>query len=339
MNIQIKSYSPDLGSAKALIHQFDQKCLSESSPHWVDYFLGTTLLDSLTQLINQHIELVPPYCSVTKDQVDLILKTDNLWAIHYPSDDIPLIDRRIDLAVSGNQVIAAAQSNILKKHSSEGENRSEFINYIPWIFSSPANQDGAKLLLDHIIHQSLKLKCATIEITERFSFGIGWFGIPKIWEHVITALETAHFIPTKKWILMSTQLPKIRPDRLQAVDIPSDLKTNWKISEANLDWVLEICKGDTVIGESQVWGIPPHLSKSDGIQKWAMLEWLGVADLYKRQKIGSYLVQEQLRFQAQRNIQNLLLTTEYDNKAARDFLERQKFTYGSECWCFAKLLP
>ena len=44
-----------LGSSNALIHPFDRKYLSESDPHWVDYFLGTALAEPKSQQIVQAV--------------------------------------------------------------------------------------------------------------------------------------------------------------------------------------------------------------------------------------------------------------------------------------------
>jgi GNAT superfamily N-acetyltransferase len=66
--------------------------------------------------------------------------------------------------------------------------------------------------------------------------------------------------------------------------------------------------------------------------------WLGIEPLYQRHGLGRWLLNEQLRRQAQRGVRNAILWTESDNRAMRQLAESSGFRAGPECWVFNKTI-
>ena len=64
------------------------------------------------------------------------------------------------------------------------------------------------------------------------------------------------------------------------------------------------------------------------------MEWLGVEPEYQRKGIGSWLIAEQFRRQAQRGVKQVILWTETDNRAFRSLGDALGFQSGPECWDF-----
>ena len=161
----------------------------------------------------------------------------------------------------------------------------------------------------------------------RFSFGVGWPGLPTTWTHVIDGMVEAGYKQAQTWVIMhgETAIHSTLP-----APPANDLRFYWNMNKPSLEWDLTAYRGEIEVGECQVWGIPPHLEDRADLADWATVEWLGVEAKYHRQGLGKRLMAEQMRFHARRGIQHFIAWTETDNLAARKLNERMGFVYGPE---------
>jgi GNAT superfamily N-acetyltransferase len=102
------------------------------------------------------------------------------------------------------------------------------------------------------------------------------------------------------------------------------------MNKPSLEWDLTAYRGDVLLGECEVWGIPPHLEEREDLANCATVEWLSVEQRYQRQGLGKRLMAEQMRFHERRGIQRFIAWTEADNLAARKLNESMGFVYGPE---------
>jgi GNAT superfamily N-acetyltransferase len=287
------------------------------------------LLPDLTHLVNGHIRLVPPGWEVTEAQVTYVLsKSASLWHLHFRDDPIALETQETICVLEGDTLRAAA--GWFHYNAGLDERRTS----IAWMVSQPEYPRAQSLLLDSVIEHSRQAKSSHIE-TSRFAFGVGWMGIPLVWPHLIEGFNAAGFEITQKWVMMigdthisgNRPLPNITP-----------FSTVWQINEHVLEWVLEAYSGQDQIADCESWGIPPHFQDCPGYDEWTTIEWLGVEGDYQRRGVGAYLMQEQLRFQAGRRVQHVIVWTNTDNFRIQNLNKAFGFTYGPECHVFEKSL-
>ncbi len=168
----------------------------------------------------------------------------------------------------------------------------------------------------------------------RFSFGVGWFGLPTTWTHIISGMIDAGYKQTQTWVIMhgETSIYNTLPSA------PSDgLRFYWNMNKPSLEWELTASRGEVEVGECQVWGIPPHLEDRADLSDWATVEWLGIEVKFQQQGFGKRLLAEQMRFHARRGITHFIDWTWQDNLAARKLNESMGFVYGPELAVMEKL--
>jgi GNAT superfamily N-acetyltransferase len=285
------------------------------------------LLPELTQLINQHICSIPPAWTLSEAQVASALKdAETFWMLHFGDEEAS--PTYTTCVVESGHLAAACQWNCWVS-----PNDAELkIGMLDWIAADPKATEALDALLATITHQMRQLNCVRI-MTSRFMFGVGWLGIPTTSPHLIEGMQRAGFQSSDQWVIMTVGVD-------HCIHSPSalfvDLK--WNIREANLEWDVEAYVNQSLAGECQAWGIPTYFRGCGGFKEWITVEWLGVEEPYRRQGIGRLLMGEQMRFQAQRGIKNVIVWTETNNAEARKFNESLGFQYGPECWSFVKTL-
>ncbi len=284
------------------------------------------LLPQLTQLVNDHMRLVPPGWTLTQEQVAYVVSKPNAaWTVHYPEDG-DVFSSHTRCMIDDGRIVAAA--NWFFPQPVENQALSGVLS---WLFSAPDQPGVLDALLGAFIGQSIARGCSSVYFCPRFGFGVGWFGIPDVWPHIIRDVQKFGFEVDGKWVIMTGQV------NLENDDLPlSDFSFVWQIDEARLQWELEARSGEAVAGECQAWGVPAHFRGCSGFDEWITVEWLSVEEPYRRKHLGSRLMQEQMRFQARRGIKNMIVWTETSNIAARKLNESLGFTYGPECWIFEK---
>jgi GNAT superfamily N-acetyltransferase len=287
------------------------------------------LLPRLTQLVNDHMRLVPPGWTLTQEQVAYVVSKPNAaWIAHFPEDEQRVFESHTVCLLESQQVIAAA--NWFFSRSPENQIVSGILS---WLFGAPNHANSLDALIGAFIGQAVGHGCASTYFCPRFGFGVGWFGIPGIWPHMIESIQKFGFEVEGKWVIMTGQVSPENSDSGLG-----DFTLNWQIDEAKLQWELEARAGRDLVGECQAWGIPAHFRGCPGFDEWITVEWLGVEEPYRRKRLASRLLREQMRFQARRGIKNVIVWTETNNTPARKLNESFGFSYGPECWVFQKNL-
>lgn len=292
------------------------------------------LLPDLTRLINSHIASVPPKWTVSEAQVAAILDSPFLWAGHYPEDTHPFIPE-IFCVLDHGHLIAAAQLCYPIMKASKLSTEEIPVSFLAWIVADLENDLGLPLLMDKLETVAISRGCTAIDIAARCSFGVGWFGIPVTWSHIITGLQRADFELVDRWVIMTggTDLkgyPTQAPDTL--------LSTTYDVDKTRDAWNLLAYKEQAFVGECEAWGVPEAFASCPGFHEWVTVEWIGVEGPYRRSGLGRWLLREQLHLQAHRGVKHVIVWTKTTNSAARRLCESFSFTYGPECYLLKKSL-
>ena len=287
----------------------------------IDY--QATHLAVLTQLINTHIIQVPPAWKLTETQVEKILDNAGaLWRAHYPdSQATESLVHHIVCAFVDDELRAAAQW-----FSYDNDEQA----HLAWLVGQ--DTDSTKAVLDKILDDARQTGCRNIQ-SSRFAFGVGWFSFPVVWKPVIAALEAADFTNDQQWVIMvrhANRLPNAnRPD------IP-DLHLSWETNSIAREWNL-IAEVDGVkAGECEAWDIPEFINECLDANYWVTIEWLGVEEDFRRKGLGRFLLNKQLQYQARRGIEQVIVWTETENKAAQKLNESLGFVYSHECHTYRR---
>lgn len=283
------------------------------------------LLPSLTRLINDQMAVIPPGCVFTEEQVSLILEqAGSLWGMHY-QDDHEQYGSRTLCILHRREVVAAAQW-LLPQHQKD-------VAALCWIVAHPRQPNALQTVL-HLLEKQASGEGYRLIDCSRFSFGIGWFGIPMTWTHVVEGMSKAGFQQAETWTIMHGSIEQYP----QSVPLPAHVKLYWDMNRPALEWTLTAYAHDNVVGECQVWGLPDHLETCEAAQAWATVEWIEVDGEYQRQKIATRLFAEQMRFHHQRGIRNFMMWVRHGNQPARALNESLGFQYGPDLAVFQKRL-
>lgn len=254
----------------------------EHSPH---------LLPELTQLINQHICSIPPRWMLSEAQVASVLTdAEPFWALHFPEEESS--PNQITCVLEGSCLAAACQWNCW---SPPDDANVKFATLI-WFTSVAPRTEALDTLLAAITHRARELNCSRI-MTSRFGFGVGWMGIPTEWTYLVEGFLRAGFTVGNKWVVVTANTDQSAGDSFSTSD---SVTLKWDVNESSLEWNIEAYVGGALAGECQAWGIPTYFRGCKDFPEWITVEWLGVEEAYQRQGIGRLLMQEQMRFHAQR---------------------------------------
>lgn len=273
------------------------------------------LLPSLTRLINEQIAQVPPGFVLREEQVaDTIARGGTLWDIHFRREKRELYAPEVLCVLERREVVAAAQWFFLVK---------EGVVSIQWLVAQPGRQVPLRTLL-HLIDKWGELRGAGANRFARFAFGVGWFGLPAKWTHIIDPMLESGYRQTEKWSLMLGETSEYGG----ATPPNTRLEYHWNMNKPALEWELSAYLGDQLVGESLVWGIPPHLEECPPAPQWAAVESVEVEKAYRRNGIGKWLLAEQMRFHGRRGVQHLIAWTRDGNRAGRKLQRSMGFEYG-----------
>ena len=282
-------------------------------------------LPSLTRLINEQMASIPPQGSFTEEQVALTIEqAASLWGMHFPEDH-ELYRVQTLCILHRREVVAAGQWLLPHQHRE--------VCSICWLIANPSRPTALQTLLHLIEKQATSGGYKLIECG-RFSFGIGWFGIPNTWKHIVDGMGDAGFSQTETWMIMHSSTSN--HDR--AAPVSNSIKLYWDMNRPALEWTLTAYEYETMIGECQIWGIPDHLETCEGFKQWASIEWIEVDGEYQRRGIGKRLIAEQMRFHGRRGIEHLMSWIRQGNQSARGLHESMGFEYGPELAVMQKRL-
>ncbi len=291
------------------------------------------LLPDLTRLVNTQLAAMPPGWVLSEDQiVQTIASGPELWSTHYP-DQAGIRFKMTTFCVLDDRgsLVAAAQWGCPVHRQSQG---MECPCMLFWIVAQEDNTEGVPPLLEALT--------ADVRVTGnqkiapgRFSFGVGWPGIPASWSHVVTALQADGFVQSRSWVVL-TSATGIRA--VCKPESPASMRTSWKVEGTESEWNLRLHDDRALIGECDAWGIPRHFLDCEGYADWVTVEWLGVEPSYRRKGIGTWLVAEQFRRQVKRGIGHAMTWTETDNQPMRGLGQNLGFQGGPECLEFEKVV-
>lgn len=285
------------------------------------------LLPDLTRLVNEQIAAIPPCWTLSETQVALtIAQADSLWGMHFPEDQDSFASPTV-CVLERREIVAAAQWLLPTETTN--------VCSICWIVARPDNPIAIRTLLHLIEKQALNNGLGTVGFN-RFSFGVGWFGIPTQWTHLISGLRDAGYQQTETWVLLhgsTDAYVKIPPS--PAHDFK---KFYWDMDKPALEWTLTAYEGETQVGECQVWGIPDQFEGCDGFEEWATIEWIEVNKSHQKRGLAKRLVAEQMRFHARRGVKHFIMWTEQNNAATRALGKALHFELGPELAVLKKSL-
>lgn len=259
-------------------------------------------MPGITALVNEAMAGVPPYWSLTTDQVRRVVKAPHaLWSPHYPEAPPPSVTKTL-CALAGDQVLAAAGFSV------HGDTA-----ILEWIVG---NLPQPLMLLAETLNERLDSSgCRTIR-TGRFAFGGGWFGLWAGWV-AAQALRLSGWTVTRRWHLYTLDFATFPPQ-----DPVPGLTTGWHMNRAAGEWTLNAFEGNDEIATCEVWAIPDVLDDHPAYGQWVNLEYLGVeAAALRRRGIARHLLMEQLRFQIRRGVRNSHSCVEVGNVPAHTLAE------------------
>lgn len=300
--------------------RFPMNCTPFTSAH----------LPALTNLLNTQLAALPPGWALTETQAATTLaQVASLWSAHFPEQS-DAFDLEIWCVLADGRLLAAAQWGLPRDLAPPPEPRSAVLF---WIVAEPGSQRAVEHLLATILARARLAACQQIALA-RFSFGVGWLGIPAAWTEVTVALTALGFPRCPSWVVLtgSTQLPAVPPPPALA-----GLELRWQVNQSAAEWELEAYAAGKLVAECEAWGIPPHFANCPGSAAWITLEWLGVDSHYQRQGLGRWLFVEQLRTHARRGITHAILWTEASNQAVLHLAQPLGFQVQAECWNFDPL--
>lgn len=277
------------------------------------------LLPSLTRLINEQMQAIPPGFTFPEELVGQIVERGGaLWDIHFPNEREVFTTET--LCVLDRHEVAAAAQWLMPRDSQ--------VFSILWLFAQPDRPIPARTLLHLMDNRFTKSGCEMVNFS-RFSFGAGWFGIPVKWKHLIDAMLEVGYRQTEKWRLMhgKTEVPEEIP--APAID---NLRFYWNMNKPALEWDLSVYQGSPEVeaGVCSVWGMPPHLEDFPGAREWASVEWIGIEPQFRKLGIGRRLLTEQMRFHGRRGVTDILLWNQSKNRVASRLYKSVGFTNSLE---------
>ncbi len=288
----------------------------------------SSLLGELTSLINAQAAALPPGWELAPAQVRRILQhAERLWAAHFP-DQEPALERLQTLClVEDGRLQAAAQWG---KHGPQAQGIADIdTGLLFWAAAAPGRLAAAQRLLEGLLERATAAGCRRL-VTLRCSFGLGWPGLPAVWEPISAALEQTGFTVANRWTLLSGPAPLAAqppPPKLNG----SALVLARQADPAAGEWNLRLQVDGAPAGECSAWGVPEHYQACPGAAGWCTVEWLGVEPAFQRLGLGGWLLAEQARDCANRGISRLVMWTETSNQAMLGLAQALQLERGPEC--------
>jgi len=284
---------------------------------------------ALVELANRHVALVPPWgARLTERALSLALtQSGRLWRHH---------DREEPSAATYQALVALCDGEPTGAIVA-GRRRNDEHGDIPLLIADPRRPDAADRLLDAAAASLRAQGCTSMQVADRCPLGLGWFGVPMTWAHVVAALERAGFIPVDYWIIMAgdASITDVEPATAPS---PPDWNVFVIVHDDHREWRLELYHRDELAGECEAWGIPPHLDDCPGFGDWITIEWLGIEEPYRRRGLGRWLMVRQLHYQLGAGRTKAMLWTGPANVPARELYHRLGFTDGPETRIFRRAL-
>lgn len=288
-----------------------------------DYALSTDVaayLPELTRLVNAHLALTPPGWGLNEAQVaGILLNGGRLWEHVYGPDEHEPETRPVAVT-RGGRLVAAAQWLRMPGRTA----------VLDWLFADGA--ENALRLVNAVVAETRGDGYETLW-TKRHGFGIGWFGTPVVWPHVVDAFVEAGFEATDRWRIMTIDttaaaLPDVEP--------PDGFRLTWKTHP--YETMGTLWHGAEMAGEVQMWALPKRFAPCPGAAVWTTIEWLGVEPPYQRRGLGRLLLTAALRHARRQAKPRVAVWVQSANAAALALHRSLGFVDGPECLEFEKTL-
>ena len=238
------------------------------------------------------------------------------WVSHFP-EHAGMRRNRSGVAVDGRLVSAA-------EHIITG---GGFV--ITWLASDPLEPGALEELLESLGADARRQGCR-LDATTRNELGVGWFGTPLAWDHVVRGFREAGLVPGDRWRIMtadagSVPRPGSAPFRTMTVERREDAAAGERSLWARV--------GDVAAADAVSWEISGLPRGCPGTEGWTTIEAIDVEEPFRRHGVGRYLLAEQAAWLAAAGFARLLLFTETSNEPAIRLFESMGFSAGPECWC------
>ena len=286
-------------------------------------------LPALVGVVRAHTELVPPRGAEMSENALLEVLTGypTLWHHHYHDepytpDHVQALVALEGESVSGMVVVRWDDANSL--------------GHIGLLAFDSAQPDAGDILVEAAVETTVDHGCKSISTDDRCPLGLGWFGVPGTWPHVVAALERSGFAPADSWVLMVAETDVPPTGVLSAT--PPTWQLLWTPHPAQREWRLELFHDEELAAECDVWGVPPHLAECDGFEGWISVEWIGVSEEHRRMGLARWLITRQLAFHRDAGRTHVMLWTGPDNGPARRLYHDLSFVDGPETRIYRRAL-
>ena len=281
-------------------------------------------LGELTRLVNEQLAVVPSGVVLTEELVARALVEEAFWDRHYDDEgDTRASQRDIVCVLDGDRLVAAAGERWHERGAAvaAGLNpewaAAEEVVHFEWVVAEPGHPMAARFIVEQLVERAAATRRG-VRGDGRFRFGIGWGGLPDCWTVLTGAFRDAGFTAYQRWTTFW-----IDTDASLRLTAPEGFTFRWDVNEARHEWELRAfdARADESVlaGECQVWDVPDG-ARSVGRHPWTTIEWIGVEEPYRRRGLGTYVLQEQRRFQETRGVKQVLLWTEEDDPESVDAL-------------------
>lgn len=279
-------------------------------------------LPDLVKLADRQIERVPPGWTLTAARLEGFLREPPAWAVHYPESP-GLVKLDIGVEADG-RLLAACQYGVVERSC-----------ILCWVAADPGEPGALEDLLGALEDAARGAGCGEI-LQTRNELGIGWFGIPLVWDHVIRGLREAGWEVGDRWAIMTAGTASAPP--VPAKPPFSTLRLDRSGNPAAREWWAHVRIGDVPAADCSIWGPPELFRDCPGYGAWTTMESIDVEEPFQRHGIARWLIGEQMRWLAGRGISQVLLFTETGNLPARRCFEQAGFALGPECWAMRRSL-
>ena len=284
-------------------------------------------LPDLARLANRHLGMLTPGWELTERQLASVLRDPLQYGPYFREEPRPGTTEIV--CVMDHERLVAAAAVWLPERSDprwsdeqlpgDGRDEAELL----WLLSDSACRGGLRTLLEAASRRAARLGCRRITTGDGCGVCPVRYGVPASWAHLGPGLEEHGFEVTSQSAMMQARLPDL-DDRAPA-DIDG-LALEWREDPEVPEWQLVARLGGRQVGECLAWGLSRHLAGHSEYRRWMIVEWIEVAEWYRREGIGGRLVREQMRAHASRGGTDALLQVHLPDPDAARFHEAMGFS-------------
>lgn len=265
--------------------------------------------EQIAEFHSLYIDL-PPYLKLGWEQIRHILTAyPAAWQHRYPEMKVRLDGHRLERKSGGFWAIYYRDRETAYLIALSPTGGSQAVHKLEWIFETLYRRGLRRVIFGGI----------------RDPFGLGWSGLsPSLRPIVDCLVEHFGYQISETWILLERQHLAGNLDNI-AVQKNDHLHFHYRDHPGLGEWTVEAFWAQNPIGECQAWSIPDYFQDLIPDLGWSTLEWMEVAENFRRQNIGSELLRRQMQHQSNKGYRHLIAWTEAENQIARSFIEKNNF--------------